>query len=133
MHKIAKQVQTIYDSYPVKIRRNLLKVREIIYSVALENEEIGAIEETLKWGEPSYLTHSPKSGTTIRLGTVKNSKTEFSISVHCQTSLISDFKILHPELNYEKNRSLIFSTDTAVPFQTIRLFIYLALRYHLKN
>ena len=44
----------------------MLQLRQRIFAVA-EAEGVGSLDETLKWGEPAYLTR-PRRGTTIRLG-----------------------------------------------------------------
>jgi hypothetical protein len=41
-----------------------MRLREIILQTAFEIEELKEIEETLKWGEPSYLV---KKGSTVRM------------------------------------------------------------------
>jgi hypothetical protein len=33
---------------------------------------VGALHETLKWGQPAYLTPETRSGTTLRLGVPKS-------------------------------------------------------------
>ena len=45
----------------------LMTLRALIFDVAAKTDGVGALDETLKWGEPAYLTRS-KSGSTIRLG-----------------------------------------------------------------
>ena len=59
-------VREVYSSYPAVHKEKLLLLRELIFSIAKQNPEIDEIEETLKCGEPSYLTKN-KSGSTIRL------------------------------------------------------------------
>ncbi len=123
-------VQKVYENYPRRISNKLLALREIIFRIANASDEIGQIEETLKWDNPSYLTHRPKSGTTIRLSTVRTSDDKYAMSVHCQTSLVSDFRQLYPELEYDGNRSLLFDVDADIPTTTVEHFISSALTYH---
>ncbi len=54
-----------FQSYPDRVRVKLLHLRELIFAVALDTPEIFDVEETLKWGEPSYLS---RSGSTVRVG-----------------------------------------------------------------
>lgn len=128
-----KNVENTYKSFPEEIRNKLLFIREMIFSVADETPNIGKIEETLKWENPSYLTHSPKSGTTIRLAWLPSDAKKYAISVHCQTTLISDFKELHPELSYDGNRSIILDSQSEIPIDTISHFIISALNYHFRK
>ena len=127
------QVKLIFDSYPQKIRDKLLFLRTLIFKIAEESEEVGVIDEMVKWDSPSYLTQKPKSGTTIRLSRIKQSDTKFAISVHCQTSLIGEFKLVYPDLKYDGNRSVIFDVNAKLPIAAIEHFVYLALTYHARK
>lgn len=128
-----RNVEQVFSSYPDAIKTKLLFIRELIFQIAAETEAVGEIEETLKWDEPSYLTRKPKSGTTIRLSTVKNSEQKYAICVHCQTSLISDFKAIYPKLNYAGTRSIVLDLDQEFPLETIKHFILMALSYHIRT
>ncbi len=126
-------VKKAYDNYPRKITDKLLVMRELIFRIAGESDEIGQIEETLKWDNPSYLTHAPKSGTTIRLSAVRADEEKYAMSVHCQTSLVSDFRQMYPELDYDGNRSLVFNVNAKLPLATVEHFISSALTYHYRK
>ncbi len=126
-------VENTFNAYPKIIKQKLLFLREVIFHIANEFDEIGKLEETLKWESPSYLTHSPKSGTTIRLSRVGACNDKCAISVHCQTSLVSEFKEIYPELEYDGNRSLIVNINNEFPLEKIRHFIYSALTYHYRK
>jgi hypothetical protein len=54
-----------FSNYPDFIRDKLFYLRQLILDVALEHSEVGAIEETLKWGEPCY--NNPKVGSAVRI------------------------------------------------------------------
>ena len=133
-HKFTnKEVECVFDKYPTKISKKLLQLRESIYQVSQEHDQIGNIEETLKWDNPSYLTSSPKSGTTIRLSNTRSDKRKYAISVHCQSTLIAEFKEVYPELNYDGNRSIIFDANEKIKKDVVEHFIYLALTYHYRK
>ena len=123
-----ESVKNSFNAYPPKIKKNLLFIRQLIFEIAAESTDIGELEETLKWGQPGYLTSKPKSGTTIRLGYSEPS--EYAIYVHCQTTLIAEFKEIYPELKYDGNRAILFDSKTKLPLKAVKHFIYLALTYH---
>ncbi len=123
-----KKIKSIFDAYPARIRKNLLMVRQIIFDIAQESNDVGEIQERLKWNQPSYLTVNPKSGTTIRLDSIDLS--EYAIFVHCQTTLIAEFKEVYPECRYDGNRAIIFDSNNKHTTKIIKHFIYLALSYH---
>lgn len=124
-------VKKKFDSYPAHVRPKLHFLRELILDEADKDESIGILEETLKWGEPSYLTVVSKSGTTVRIDWKPKMPNQYAIYVNCKTTLIDTFRSLFPELNYEGNRAVVFNINQKIPENEIRLFINMALRYHL--
>src|SRR5262249_19134376 len=60
-------VKAKFATYAPAQRRQLEAMRALVLDVARATAGVGAIEETLKWGQPSYLTPETKSGTTIRI------------------------------------------------------------------
>ncbi|MBL4908382.1 MAG: DUF1801 domain-containing protein [Sneathiella sp.] len=124
------EVAAVYQSFPQPIRQKLLKLRQMIFEIADQTDTIGQISETLKWGVPSYLTSRPKSGTTVRLQWIPGAK-RYGIFVHCQTSLIPDFKEKYPrDLKFEKSRGILFEEGDDFPPVIIKEFLTMALTYH---
>ena len=120
-------VEAAFDAFPEPARSNLLDLRNLIFEIAAETPGVGAIKETLKWGQPAYLTPETKSGTTIRLGVPKTGGA--AIYTHCQTTVMSDFRALFPgEFTFDGNRAVLF--DTAADAEKLRLLIRHALTYH---
>ena len=68
------KVKAAYKQFSPEIRKRLMRLRSLILDVAIETDGVGELEETLKWGQPSYLPKKPKIGSTIRIGREK--KTE---------------------------------------------------------
>ena len=105
----------------------------MVLETAAATPGVGKIVETLKWGQPSYLTVRPKSGTTIRLDAHDVKKRQIGLYVHCQTNLIGTFRQRHPTLTYEGNRAIILNAQNEFPQEALRDCIALALTYHKKN
>jgi hypothetical protein len=126
-------VKKKFESYPEHVRQKLELLRNIILDEAASDKSIGKLEETLKWGEPSYLTSASKSGTTVRIDWKSKSPNQYAIYVNCKTTLIDTFRSLFPELTYEGNRAIIFNINQAVPENEIRLCVSMALKYHLNK
>jgi hypothetical protein len=131
MTKIALEVQQVFDGFSPSVKESLSVIRDWIFEIADANDEIGKVQECLKWNEPSYLTHSPKSGTTLRLSQVDEN--HYGLFVHCQTSLIEEFRLAYPDLNYDKNRGVIFDAGNPIQENTIKQFIFMALTYHVRK
>jgi uncharacterized protein YdeI (YjbR/CyaY-like superfamily) len=133
MKKISNpQVAHVFDRYPRKMKQKLMKLRQLIFEVAAETEKVGELEETLKWGEPAYLTSQSKSGSLIRIDVKKSDPSKYAMYFHCQTQLVDSFRTLFPDtFIYEKNRAIVFNADDRVPVDELRTCISMALTYHL--
>ena len=106
--------------------------RDLIFQAAADNCEIGILTETLKWGQPSYLTESSKSGSTVRLATSSDDRP--ALFVHCATDLIEQFKTFYPDtFDYQGKRALIIKSEIAPVEAELRHCIALALTYKLRK
>lgn len=123
------EVAAVFDRYPARVRRKMLRLRQLIFETAAATEGVGELTEALRWGEPAYLTLRPKSGTTIRIDT--KTPDTFAIFVHCQTDLVATYRKLYPdELSFSDNRAIVFGIDDELPEGPLRHCIALALTYH---
>ena len=87
-------VAGVFESWPPAIRGRLLALRELIFETASATDGVGTIEETLRWGEPAYLTPHSKSGSTVRIGWKKAEPSRYAMYFNCQTDLIETFATL---------------------------------------
>ena len=98
-------VEAVFSTYPAPVKARLLALRRLIFDIADTTEGVGALEETLKWGQPSYLTTESKSGSTVRIDQVKAEADRYAVYFHCQTDLVETFRELYPDLRYGGNRA----------------------------
>lgn len=127
------KVAAVFEAYPENIRGKLMYLRKLILDTAVL-AGVGEIEETLKWGEPSYLTPETKSGSTIRIDWKESKKDQYAMYFTCTANLVDAFRVRYPtELKYETNRSIIFNIDDEVPVKELTNCIALALTYHLNK
>ncbi|MEM7028171.1 MAG: DUF1801 domain-containing protein [Chloroflexota bacterium] len=125
------KVAFVFESYPAETRAKLLVLRQIILETAAETEGVGHLEETLKWGQPSYLTLASKSGSTIRIDQIQAQPGQYAIYFHCQTKLVPIFRHLYPDtFVFEGKRALIFDVQNELPIPELKHCIQLALTYH---
>ncbi|MBW2565203.1 MAG: DUF1801 domain-containing protein [Deltaproteobacteria bacterium] len=128
------EVAAVFKSYPKKIRAKLMFLRQLILEIASVTEGVGELEETLKWGEPSYLTPKTKSGSTIRIDWKKTQEEQYAMYFKCTANLVIAFKERYPtEFKYGGNRSIIFKIDDEIPVKELKSCISLALTYHLNK
>jgi hypothetical protein len=126
-------VDAVFAAYPKPIKAKLLALRRLILDTASKTAGVGELEETLKWGQPSYLTPQTKSGSTIRIDRVKSSN-QVALYFHCQTDLVATFRELYPkELTCSGNRAVILNADDDIPEAALRHCVGLALTYHLRK
>lgn len=124
-------VAEVFNRYPKPIRENLMFLRQLVLDAASETEGVGTVEETLKWGEPSYVT---KSGSTIRMGWKESAPHRYALYFHCRTKLVDTFKELYKdELRFEGNRAIVFEEDDVIPMEELKHCISLALTYHRRS
>ena len=129
---LPNDVSVVFESYPPHLRGELRSLRQLILNTAAETEGVGEIEEALRWGEPSYLTRKPKSGSTIRISTVRGSVDQYGMYFNCQTTLLSTFRQTYPDLfEFSGNRAILFHVDDPIPEEALAHCIAMALRYHL--
>lgn len=124
-------VKATFESYAPDIRAALLKLRRLILTTAAETAGVGSLVETLKWGQPAYLTEQPKTGSTIRIDALKNRPDAYAMFFHCQTTLVQTFRELYPDLfTFEGKRAIHFTLDDEPSEDALKHCIALALTYH---
>ena len=127
-------VAAVFDRYPERMREKLLFLRRLIIETAATTDGVGGLEETLKWGEPSYLTPQTKSGSTVRIDWKKKKEDEYAMYFKCTTTLVESFREKYPtEFKYGGNRSIIFNEEDEVPVEELKDCIAMALTYHLRK
>lgn len=106
----------------------MLQLRQLVFATASESDEVAELEETLKWGEPSYLT---KGGSTIRMDWKDKSPNQYAIYFNCKSKLVDTFKELYRDLfKFEGNRAIIFNAKDEIPVEELKHCILLSLTYH---
>lgn len=124
-------VEEVFQKAPSKIRQRLMTLRELIFKTAASIDGVGEIEETLKWGEPAYLTSQSKSGTTLRVNWKSAHPTQYAMYVNCQTNLVDTFRKTFPNtFKFEGNRAVLFDLSDEIPEDQLAHCISVALTYH---
>ncbi len=126
-------IAAVFQGYPAGLRRKLMALRELIFDVAGTVEGVGPLTETLKWGQPSYLTQESGSGSTVRIDRLKKGD-GYAIYFHCQSGLVDEFRRLYPAtFHYEGKRAILFDEGERVPVRALNHCIGLALTHHLRK
>jgi len=121
-------VKLVFDKYPEEVRTQLIRLRELVLESARELDGISTLEETLKWGEPSYLV---KKGSTIRMDWKPKAPDQYAMYFKCTSRLVETFKTVYGDLfDYEGTRAIVFKQNEKIPVQELKQCIKAALRYH---
>jgi hypothetical protein len=128
-----KAVAGVFAGYPPGLRTRLLALRELIFAVARDTDGVGQLTETLKWGQPSYLTAETGSGSTVRIDRLKNGA-GYAIYFHCQSGLVDQFRRIYPDaLRYEGKRAILLDKGHRLPKDALAHCIGLALTHHARK
>jgi len=121
-------VKDVFGNYPKSVQPQLLYLRELILSAASEITGLKKLEETLKWGEPSYLS---KYGSTVRIDWKEKNPDQYAIYFKCTSSLVPTFKTIYKDkFKYEGNRAIVFNLNDKIPDIELKHCILMALTYH---
>ncbi len=122
------KVEVVFNNYPKLVRKKLLDLRLLILETANEIEQISNLEETLKWGEPSFLV---KGGSTIRIDWKKKKPEQYAIYFKCTSLLVPTFKMVYGNIfRFEGDRAIIFKMEDSIPRSELKKCIKAALLYH---
>ena len=128
------EVAAVFETYPKEIKSKLMLLRQLIFDVASRTDGVGELEETLKWGQPSYLTTQTQSGSLVRIDQIKSQEGKYAIFFHCQTTLVDTFKEMYrSQFEFGGNRSIIFNVKDKVPVADLSHCVAMALTYHLNK
>ena len=126
------EVAAVFETYPKNIKSKLMFLRKLIFDVASRTDGVGELEETLKWGQPGYLTTQTRSGSLVRIDQIKYKSGKYAMFFHCQTTLVDTFKEMYRDrFEFGGNRSIIFDIKDKVPVAELSHCVSMALTYHL--
>lgn len=121
-------VKTVFERYPDNIRPKIDNLRRLIIESANELSTIDTLEETLKWGEPSYIA---PYGSTIRIDWNEKTPGFYSVYFKCTSKLVVTFKeVFGPLFKYENDRAIRFEIEENIPESELKECIKASLMYH---
>jgi hypothetical protein len=127
-------VAAAFSAFPSPARERLAEARALILATAAATSGVGPLTETLKWGEPAYLTEASKSGSAIRLGVTKSEPRRCAIYLNCKTTLIEEYRAAFADvLAFEGNRAVLLDPTRPLPEQALVQVFAMALTYHRGN
>jgi hypothetical protein len=126
--KTNPRVKEIFANYPENVREKMQFLRELVIATAEETKEIDELEETLRWGEPSFVT---KHGSTLRMDWKEKSPNQFALYFQCTSRLVDTFRmVFNHKFQYEGNRAIVFQLNQKIPVLELKHCIKATLTYH---
>jgi hypothetical protein len=87
----------------------------------------GIVEESLKWGEPSFKT---KYGSPIRIDWKERSPEVICLYFNCNTILVETFRsVFSNDLKFEGKRAIVLDMNHELPMAALQACIKAALEY----
>ena len=83
--KTSPEVEEVFENYPEIAKEKMRNLRNLILATASEVAGLTHLEETLKWGEPSYVT---KTGSTLRIDWKPRSPEQYAMYFNCNSMLV---------------------------------------------
>lgn len=122
------EVEAVFENYPDNVRSKMLDLRTLVIETAAEIDGLTNLEETLKWGEPSYLA---KNGSTLRMDWKPKSPDQYAMYFKCTSRLVETFKLVFGDtFIYEGKRAIVFQLDDQIPKEELKSCIKATLTYH---
>lgn len=122
------KVDTIFENYPDFVRGQMQRLRELVIETAEETPSLSELEETLKWGEPSFVT---KNGSTLRMDWKERTPKQYAMYFQCTSRLVDTFRLVFDHtFEYEGNRALVFQLNQKLPEAELKECIRASLTYH---
>ena len=122
------KTKEVFNAYPPEVQQQMNQLRALIIEAASEIEDLENLEETLKWGEPSYLS---KIGSTVRIDWKTKTPEQFAIYFKCTSKLVTTFKTIYKDtFEFEGNRAIVFKLNDNIPETELKHCISMALMYH---
>ncbi len=124
------KIAAVFAQYDDVQRGALQRLRALIFDTAAKTAEIGALSETLKWGQPSYTPAKPRIGSSVRLGAAGDANV--ALYFICHTHVVERFGELYPDtFTYDGNRAIILDPRDRWPETELKHCIAIALTWHI--
>ncbi len=126
--KTDPRVNEVFANYPDVVRDKMQYMRDLVIETAEEIEDITVLEETLKWGEPSFLA---KNGSTLRMDWKEKTPDQYAMYFKCTSRLVETFRLVFDhKFQFEGKRAIVFQLNQKIPELELKECIRATLRYH---
>ena len=129
---LPNDLQNVICEWPKDAQTHFHGLREIVHDTAASNPKVGPLTETLKWGEPSFLTDKSRSGTTLRICWKAKTPAEIGLFVICRTDMLEQVRALFPDaFRFEGTRAAYLPLSQPIPVDAVSFLTSRTQTYHL--
>ena len=126
--KTNPKVEEVFANYPDYVLDKMQFLRELVRETAEETKSVSGLEETLKWGEPSFIT---KNGSTLRIDWKEKTPNQYAMYFQCSSRLVNTFRMVFDDkFQFEGDRAIVFHINQKIPVWELKECIKAALTYH---
>ncbi|UNY99908.1 DUF1801 domain-containing protein [Zhouia spongiae] len=126
--KTDPNTEAVFADYPDFVKGKMQFMRELVRETAEETEAVTVLEETLKWGEPGFVT---KYGSTLRMDWKEKTPDRYAMYFQCSSRLVETFRMIFKNtFVFEGNRAIVFGLEDEIPVEELKHCIKAALMYH---
>ena len=109
---------------------HLWACRTLFHIIAAE-ADTGPLDETLKWGQPSWRPQKPRTGATLRMDWAAKTPNRLSFYVDCKTDLAARMRDIYPDLPVnDGQRHLGIDLAQPLPEQALSHLAEMTFTYH---
>ncbi|MEP5732549.1 MAG: hypothetical protein ABJL67_24625 [Sulfitobacter sp.] len=104
--------------------------RTLFHQISTERD-IGPLDETLKWGQPSWRPVRPRTGSTLRMGWRQADADHLAFFVDCKTNLAAQMQDIYPDVfQNDGKRALLLPLSRPFAEQAVAHLAELTFTYH---
>ncbi|MGJ8625409.1 MAG: hypothetical protein ACSHXB_00505 [Sulfitobacter sp.] len=130
MEKAPSPLRARISDWPEAAQHAILHCRTMFHDIATK-ADVGALDEALKWGQPSWRPVKPRTGSTLRMDWNPKFPNQMSLFVDCKTDLAARMQDLYPDLPAnDGQRHLAISLDAPLPEQALAHLADMTFTYH---
>lgn len=113
-------------------RHQVHELRALIVDAAAQVPSIGPLEESVKWGQPSFAPKRANVGSSVRIEERANG--DHALMFICTTGLVDQFRDLYSDvLTFDGKRAIVLPQGAMPDREALQHCIQLALTHKLRK
>ena len=121
----------ILSAWPREARAAFIALRALCHDAA-GAAGVGALEESLKWGQPAWRPLRPRTGATLRALWRDAAPDTLALYVDCKTDLAARMQVVYPALGNDGRRT-IETPLHPLPADALHHLAAMTFTYHLNR